>query len=547
MARKAEQQYPDFDAFIDKIEQSGITPELLTKIIQKHTPNAKYNEELYRRYMTAEDSVPIYKRKPRYEEENPINNKVNNDFFSEIVDFKTGYFAGKPIAYGYSKSDESKEDTGGEKGVDKAIEVLTDFVTRNNMYGVDMETTKLASIYGYAGRLFYIDIEGNERVMPVHGYETIILSKTDISEPQYAIRYYKTYDINNAKTWVVEFYDNESIYTYKGSLSQLQLDGEPKPHMFDYCPLQGIANNKEMLGDAEKVLALIDDYDKVLSDNSNEVESFVHALMQISVNVEDEVIRKAQKSGVIVIPKVGSNAVDEPVKWVTKEINDNFTEHHLQRLEDNIYRFSRTPNLTDDTFGSASGVSLKFKLHGLETKCGMFEAKMLDAAQYMFKVLASAWRKKQITFDPLQVILEFKRNFPLDRLSEAQTAQAFIGAGLPKEWVYSQISGIDDVDYILELLKNEQGDIAPLYDTENQIETADKNETTNAELNEASTAEEKLNLLNGAQIQALTGIVDSYNKGMLSRNAAITIAVSTLGISRENAEAIIEEKINDLG
>lgn len=547
MARKAEQQYPDFDAFIDKIEQSGITPELLTKIIQKHTPNAKYNEELYRRYMTAEDSVPIFKRKPRYEEENPINNKVNNDFFSEIVDFKTGYFAGKPIAYGYSKSDESKEDTGGEEGVDKATEVLTDFVTRNNMYGVDMETTKLASIYGYAGRLFYIDIEGNERVMPVHGYETIILSKTDISEPQYAIRYYKTYDINNAKTWVVEFYDNESIYTYKGSLSQLQVDGEPQPHMFDYCPLQGIANNKEMLGDAEKVLALIDDYDKVLSDNSNEVESFVHALMQISVNVEDEVIRKAQKSGVIVIPKVGSNAVEEPVKWVTKEINDNFTEHHLQRLEDNIYRFSRTPNLTDDTFGSASGVSLKFKLHGLETKCGMFEAKMLDAAQYMFKVLASAWRKKQITFDPLQVILEFKRNFPLDRLTEAQTAQAFIGAGLPKEWVYSQISGIDDVDYILELLKNEQGDIAPLYDTENQIETADKNKTTNAELNKASTAEEKLNLLNGAQIQALTGIVDSYNKGMLSRNAAITIAVSTLGISRENAEAIIEEKINDLG
>lgn len=547
MARKAEQQYPDFDAFIDKIEQSGITPELLTKIIHKHTPNAKYNEELYRRYMTAEDSVPIFKRKPRYEEENPINNKVNNDFFSEIVDFKTGYFAGKPIAYGYSKSDESKEDTGGEEGVDKATEVLTDFVTRNNMYGVDMETTKLASIYGYAGRLFYIDIEGNERVMPVHGYETIILSKTDISEPQYAIRYYKTYDINNAKTWVVEFYDNESIYTYKGSLSQLQLDGEPKPHMFDYCPLQGIANNKEMLGDAEKVLALIDDYDKVLSDNSNEVESFVHALMQISVNVEDEVIKKAQKSGVIVIPKVGANTIDEPVKWVTKEINDNFTEHHLQRLEDNIYRFSRTPNLTDDTFGSASGVSLKFKLHGLETKCGMFEAKMLDAAQYMFKVLASAWRKKQITFDPLQVILEFKRNFPLDRLLEAQTAQAFIGAGLPKEWVYSQISGIDDVDYILELLKNEQGDIAPLYDLENQIETADKNKTTNAELNEVSTAEDKLNLLNGAQIQALTGIVDSYNKGMLSRNAAITIAVSALGISRENAEAIIEEKINDLG
>ena len=58
------------------------------------------------------------------------------------------------------------------------------------MFDVDMETTKFASIYGYAGRLFFIDLEGNERVMPVHGYETIILSNTNITEPIYAIRYY---------------------------------------------------------------------------------------------------------------------------------------------------------------------------------------------------------------------------------------------------------------------------------------------------------------------------------------------------------------------
>lgn len=62
-------------------------------------------------------------------------------------------------------------------------------------------------------------------------------------------------------------------------------------------------------------------------------------------------------------------------------------------------------------------------------------------------------------------------------------------------------------------------------------------------MNEADTGEAKINLLNGAQIQALTGIVQSYNKGDLSRNAAITLAVSSLGISRDNAEAIIEEKL----
>lgn len=455
MARKIKQMYPDFTAYVDEIESNGITPELLQKIINKHRPNAKYNEQLYKRYQTADGEVPIFKRPVRYEEDNPINNKVNNDFFSEIVDFKTGYFAGQPIAYGYSKTEEAEEVTGGESGVDMATKTLTDFITRNNMYGVDMETTKYASIYGYAGRLFYVDTEGHERVMPVHGYETIILTKTDISEPKYAIRYFETQDINDNKKWIVEFYDKYNISTYEGTLSSLSLVEKPKPHLFDYCPLQGIANNKELIGDAEKVLALIDDYDKVLSDNSNEVEAFVHAYMVFeNLGINKETAKELQKSGIIDMQSVGVQ--EGKVYFLTKNINDTFTEHHLQRLEDNIYRFSRTPNLSDDTFGSASGVSLKFKLHGLETKCGMFEAKMLDASQYMFKVLASAWVKKSIAFDPLQVTLDFKRNFPLDEESIARTMQAYKGVGMPMDWIVRQAPSIDDPDWVMGLIEEEQ-------------------------------------------------------------------------------------------
>ena len=462
MARKKNQLYPDFTAFIDEIEQNGITPELLSKIINRHRPNSKYNEDLYKRYTTMDGAVPIQERKTRFDDDE-INNKINNDFFSEIVDFKTGYFAGKPIAYGYSKSDESEELTGGEKAIDIATKAVTDFVTRNNLYGVDMEVTKNASIYGYSGRLFYIDLDGNERVMPVHGYETIILSKTDITEPQYAIRYYKTYDINNAVTWIVEFYDNTNIYTFKGYLSKLQQDGAPKPHLFDFCPLQGIANNKEMTGDAEKVLALIDDYDKILSDNSNEIEAFVHAyLIFEGLRIEDKTIQEGKKSGSFVIPSTGTQ--QGKAYFLTKNINDAFTEHHLERVEDNIYRFSCTPNLSDESFGAASGVSLKFKLHGLETKCGMYQAQMMNAAQFMWKLLASAWNKKRITVDPLQCTMEFKRNFPLDIQSEAQTVQQLIAAGLPKEVAFSQLSFVDDVDYVLELIEEEKEAIPSLND-----------------------------------------------------------------------------------
>lgn len=456
---------PEFSAELAELRQNGITESLLRDIIGKHQFNAIYNQNLYRRYMAVVNGVPIHTRKPRYEEDKPINNKVNNDFFGEIVDFKVGYFAGEPISYSYSDTEESEEETGGESAVDAAKKALTDFITRNNMFGVDMETTKNASIYGYSGRLFYIDKEGNERVMPVHGFETIILSETDISEPEFAIRYYKTHKLDGSEFWTADFYDDKNITTFKGDSLFSMVQTEVKQHFFDYCPLQGIANNAECIGDAEKVLSLIDDYDKVVSDNSNEIESFVHALMLITMNCDDEVLRKAQQSGMLVVPPVGSMAINEPVKWVTKQINDAFTEHHLQRLEDNIYRFSRTPNLNDNTFGTASGVSLKFKLHGLETKCATFESNVMNSAQHMWKVLCSSWAKKKITADPLQFVMEFNRNFPLDRLSEAQTAQAYIAAGLPKKWVFSKIADVDDIDYIMEMLEEEK-EATSLYQDE---------------------------------------------------------------------------------
>ena len=291
------------------------------------------------------------------------------------------------------------------------------------------------------------------------------------------------------------------------------------------------------------MISLIDDYDKTVSDNSNEIEGFAHALMVTRIPGKDveSTIKRANSSGILNIPPVGTGQTSEPVGWVTKNINDTFTENHLQRLEDNIYRFSKTPNLNDDAFGTASGVSLRFKLHGLETKCSAFEANVMNSAQHMWRVLSSSWKKRNIIVDPLQISMEFSRNFPLDRLSEAQTAQAFISTGLPKRWVYSQISGIDDVEYIMQLIEEEKSDVTSLYENTDVDQTEDK--ATDKELNDAESGEAKINLLNGAQIQALTGIVQSYTKGDLSRNAAITIAVSSLGISRENAESIIEERI----
>lgn len=486
--RSREQKYPDYTALIEAIDKGGINDELLRKIIEKHAKNAAHSLELLERYEALVEGVPIFNRKLRFGDDT-INHHLNNDFFSEIVDFKTGYFAGNPIGYSYSNTEEALEDTGEagdtlsemEEARDLASKQLTDFVVRSNMYDVDMEITKFASICGYSVRLFYTDEDGAERVMVVPPNEGIILSRTrDITQPTYGVRYYTTKDIDDNTIIKAEFYDDKHIYFAEGgAVSNLTIT-HTADNLFDCCPLQGIPNNREMLGDCEKVLSLIDAYDRALSDNSNEADSFANAYMVYeNVDIKDDEQKKAQTSGAIQFFSPDGRG---KVYFLTKEINDAFIEHHLDRLEDNIYRFSKTPNMGDETFGEASGISLKFKLLGLENKCGMFEAKMISAGTYMFKMLANVWAKKKVDIDPLQCVMTFKRNFPLDLLSEAQAVQALTAAGLPKRVAFDiALSCVDDVDWVMQLIEEEKAAVpAPsLNDDDDDDEKTGNNSAEN--------------------------------------------------------------------
>lgn len=491
--RKLRDLYPDYTAEIEELDTNGITEELLQRIIHKHRFNSRYNKRLDDRYKVVKEGLPIFNRRPRFEEDSPINNQINHDFFGEIIDFKTGYFAGKPISYCYGNSEEADETVGGDAARDEAAKTLSDFVTRNNMYDKDLEMTKQSALSGYCGRLLYHDIDGNERVMIVPSYETIILSKTTIMEPEYAVRYWLTTDLHDNKIWKVEFYDSNYIRYYQGSLSALEFVKQDI-NLFEYCPLQGIPNNDECLGDAEKVLEAIDDYDRNVSDNSNDLESFSNAYMVFeNIAADDEEIRKAQKSGAI---KFRTGPTGGKVYFLTKEINDTFNENHLNRLEKNIYKYSKTPNLDDQHFSqNSSGIALKFKLTGLETKCGMYQAKVDCAGTYMFKLLANVWSKKRIAFDPLQCYMEYKRNFPLDIVGEAQAAQTLINTGMPKEFAWEKslsFIGADDMEYIRQLIEDEMNSIPPLNLDDEDDETIDAPEAPESSQNDDNEEDDEI-------------------------------------------------------
>lgn len=453
--------YPDFTGFIDYLEQNGFTDEIVNKIIDRHAMNRLHTLRLYERYKCYEEAVPIFSREPRFQDDaleaegiELLNNKVNNDFFGEINDIMIGYFAGKQASYSYSSDEAAIAAT---RDIDGAKEALSEFIARNNFYDLNQEVTKYASVCGYSGREFYIDTEGKERCRVLPPFETVVITKDKLQEPLYGIHYFKVEDINGFERWKAEAYDAACVYYYEGALGSLQLV-RSEAHQFDFCPIQIIPLNGEMMSAAGRVLALIDEYDKTVSDNANDAEGNTQA-QQIfdGIDIDSTELAKARKSGSICIPP-GYQGASHSVYYLTKDINDGFNEHHLDRLERNIYRFSKTPNLNDETFNSASGISLKFKLTAFEAKCGTFEAKFSSADTYMFKLIGSTFAKRGINFDYLQAYVEYKRNFPVDVNSEATAVQALINAGVPEEIAYNYLSFVDDIDYLMALKEQKKRD-----------------------------------------------------------------------------------------
>lgn len=486
--RKME-DYPDYSGYLSYLEEQGFDNVIMNKIISRHAACRQRTKALYERYKCYEEALPIFQRKPRFDDGlrdsqgnsiEQINNRINNDFFGEINDIMIGYYAGKAASYSYSTDSDAEEDTGGAEAVETAQKAITDYVSRNNFYDLNQEMTKYASVCGYAGRLFYIDKEGNERCMIVPPFDAVAIAKDRVTEPEFAVRYYSTTNIDGNEEWHAEGYDGANIYYFEGQMGSLALK-KTEPHLFDCCPMQLIPLNGEMMSAAERVLALIDEYDQTVSDNANDAEGNTQAQQVFDgLEMDDTERAKAKRSGVICIPQ-NMSGESRSVYYLTKDINDSFNEHHLDRIERNIYRFSKTPNLNDDTFMTASGIALKFKLTAFEAKCGTFEAKCSSADTYMFKVIGSAFMKKGISFDYLQAYVEYKRNFPVDVAGEAQAAQSLINAGVPEEIAYNQLSCVDDINYLMELKEQKKQDALDLFggsdedgDDEDEEETGNR-------------------------------------------------------------------------
>ena len=395
------------------------------------------------------------------------NNKIANAYASYITDTLVGYFIGEPITY--TSND------------DVLLQDLNMMFEYNDEADENAELAKNASIYGVAYEMLYLSEEDKMiRFKALNPKEVIpIFDKTIEQNLLAVIRYYDDYDYVENKTFtIVEVIDNVKVRRLRLDNTFTQLD--EYQHYFSMVPVAIFKNNEDETGDFEQVISLIDAYDKMESDSLNDFEYFVDAYLALyGYNADSDDVAKMKENRVLLMDE-GTSA-----EWLVKQTSDTYVENMKNRLDKDIHKFAKCPNMSDQEFASnASGVAIKFKLLGTENLVSIKERKFKRGLQQRLELMSMINSVLREGFDWRAIDIIFTRNIPSNDTDIANMVNTLKDI-VSEETLLAQIPFVDDVQTELEKLKAEREENKELnpffqsglnYQTDAMINSENKNE-----------------------------------------------------------------------
>lgn len=424
-----------------------INGNLIKDLIAKHQTKKSRMINLYKRYKGEGLNIELKEGSQSMN----VNNIIKNNYRKVIVDQSVGYLFGVPMSI--SLDDANYEEHLYQRNHSK----IQRFLKLNNFNDVIAETEKIRACSGYSAWLVYRDTSSEIRMMQVDAWNTIFI-ENEQGEIILALRFYDVeVETNKGKQTrtKTEVFDNTNLYYYiEDEKGNYLLDGQeaknPRPHRFKYVPLVKIKNNEEEIGDFEQVETLIDAYDYNLSSVQDEIEAFRMAYLAVyGAEIDEEVMLEIKKTGIFQIPRGLEGENDVRLEFITKQINDVLYENQKKTLNDNIYKFSSSIDMSDERFsgGGESGESRKWKLISLENKAIIKERKMETALNQLFKIVCSGWEIEGLNIDYLDIFYSFKRNLPIDLLYLGEVANKFKGV-VSEDTRLGLLNGVvDDIEY----------------------------------------------------------------------------------------------------
>ena len=429
-------------------KNTELTAELLQKMINRFFVSDVPKLKKYKNYYDGKQAI----LNKSYNDESKPCSRVVTNYCQDIADAYCGYLA-SPSYISYKSEND--------------ITAIMDVLRYNDYQTEDSEFLLDALKYGIAYELMYIDEAAQVRFRLINPTSAFAIFDDSLTgDLLYFVRMYKANDWDESDLYKVDVYSDISIkhYTMAGANGSLNFVDEV-PHYFSQCPANVLAlpDEKPVF---ECILSLQDAANEILSDEIDDYSAFCDAYLSlIGADIDAEDVASMKENRVLVLPE-GAAA-----NWLTKNSSDAQVENILKRIHDNIYRIAKCPDFSSETFvgGVSSGVAIRYRLTGMETRAAAICAKMKKALQRRIEIITGIASLKlgEEVFRDIEI--NFKRNIPEDNTSIVNLVNALKGT-VSDATLLSQIPFVADVQKELDAIKKQKQENISLYSFGNDEE-----------------------------------------------------------------------------
>ena len=439
--------------------EKELTTDLLYKMLNKFKVDVQPKLQKYKNYY---DGLQAIINKEYSDEHKPCNKTVIN-YCKNITDSYCGYMA-TPGYISYS----SKQD----------IELIMNILRYNDYQAEDSSLLLDGLIFGKACELMYIDSDSKTRFKLISPLQSFgIYDDSLTSDLLYFVRWYKDSEWDDSNIYNVDVYTDNVIrhYTMTGELGNLTFISE-EPHYFSQCPANifYLPDEKSIF---DCIMSVQDTYNTILSAEVDDYEAFCDAYLTLEAcDLDDEQVDSMKENRVLILP-AGAKA-----QWLTKNASDAQVENILKRLHEAIYRIAQCPDFSSESFvgGVSSGVAIRYRLTGMETRAGKIEAEMKKALQRRVEIICGIATLKLGEEVFRDINIDFKRNVPEDEASIINMVNSLKGT-VSDATLLSLLPFVSDVNAELVNLDEQKAKNMQMYGFGNPLET---NDETNEESEE---------------------------------------------------------------
>lgn len=413
-------------------KDTEMTEELLQEFLDEHKNEVDSRYSKLKAAYESDHDILHANKKPDYKPDNRI--VVN--FPKYIVDTTNGFFIGNAI-----------KTTADEDTVEEYVNYLDSY---NDQDDNNYELSKICSIYGKGFEMYYTDEEAELCITYLDPIEAFMIYDDSIVErPLYFVRRYT--DRNNDEWGSIS--NSFGVRYFKVTGGVKWLDEDWAEHYFKDVPATEYIENIERQGIFEPVMTPINAYNKVISEKANDVDYFADAYLKIlGAKLEKDDVKNIRNDRIINFEGDGSDKLI--VEFMGKPESDAAQENLLNRLERLIFQISQTADVSDENFGTSSGIAMLYKMWSTSNlgkiKKRKFESGMNRRYRVLFahpasKVPADAWTTLSYQFTP---------NIPQNVLEETQIAANLEGI-VSHETQLKVLSVVDDVQAELDKIEEE--------------------------------------------------------------------------------------------